>query len=161
MKTYNIQATRTFKQINIADPDKVFPLLCPVREKEWLDGWEYKMIYSKSGLIEKGCVFTTPHHGEKETIWNVSHYDKANYEIIFVRLTPEENVVKISIKLNKLKENCTEANIEYQYTALNEKQLVYLNNEQEADFEDSMKWWEKAINYFLKNGKMLEKASLN
>ena len=52
-----VQKTLTFKQLNNAEPEKVFPLLCPVREKDWLDGWNYKMIYSKSGLIEKNCVF--------------------------------------------------------------------------------------------------------
>ncbi|MGC4116046.1 MAG: SRPBCC family protein [Myxococcales bacterium] len=36
---------------------RVFPLLCPVREREWLDGWEADVLHSESGLAELGCVF--------------------------------------------------------------------------------------------------------
>ncbi|HEY3450993.1 MAG TPA: SRPBCC family protein [Myxococcales bacterium] len=36
---------------------QVFPLLCPVREREWLDGWEADVLHSESGLAELGCVF--------------------------------------------------------------------------------------------------------
>ena len=27
-----------------ASPDLIFPLLCPVREAEWIDGWSCEMI---------------------------------------------------------------------------------------------------------------------
>jgi hypothetical protein len=33
-----------------APPDRVFPLLCPVRERDWLEGWEADMVYSASGV---------------------------------------------------------------------------------------------------------------
>jgi len=47
--------TYSYRQIIHARPDVVFPLLCPVREAEWLDGWDYKMIYSESGVVEEGA----------------------------------------------------------------------------------------------------------
>ena len=34
-----IQKTFTFNQLNEGTPEQVFPLLCPVREKDWLDGF--------------------------------------------------------------------------------------------------------------------------
>lgn len=37
--------TRTYGQTINASPEQVFPLICPVRETEWLDGWRYRMIY--------------------------------------------------------------------------------------------------------------------
>ena len=40
-----------------APPGDVFPLLCPVREREWVDGWEADVLHSASGLAEPGCVF--------------------------------------------------------------------------------------------------------
>ena len=49
-----------FTQTNPATPEKVFPLLCLVREDDWLPGWKYRLIYSDSGVAELGCVFTTP-----------------------------------------------------------------------------------------------------
>jgi hypothetical protein len=147
-----------YTQINEGSIDKVFPLLCPVRERDWLDGWEYKMVYSQSGLIEKDCVFTTPHHGESATVWQVTQYDKEAHTIEFLRVTPAENVVKINIQLTALGDNQTEAQINYQYTALNEVQNLFVENELEDSFRESMAWWEKAINHYLKTGSMLKKG---
>ena len=48
-------------QTNYAAPEKVFPLLCPVREADWIPGWQYELVYSESGVAELGCVFTTRH----------------------------------------------------------------------------------------------------
>jgi hypothetical protein len=33
-----------YKQHNVAPPEKVFPLLCPVREGDWAPGWKYRLI---------------------------------------------------------------------------------------------------------------------
>ena len=109
-----VQKTLTFKQLNLAAPEKVFPLLCPVREKDWLDGWDYEMIYSKSGLIEKNCVFSTSHHGEMDTIWHVTQHNPEKFEVEFLRVTPKENVVRINIKLSPVENDKTEAEIVYQ-----------------------------------------------
>jgi hypothetical protein len=151
------QKTLNFIQINAGPIEDVFPLLCPVREKDWLDGWEYRMIYSVSGLIEKDCVFSTPHHGKFDTIWHVTQYNKANHLIEFLRVTPSENVVKINIQLEKIDAQQTRASISYQYTALSEDQNKYIENELEGAFQESMLWWEKSINHYLKTGEMLKK----
>nr|WP_321405666.1 hypothetical protein [uncultured Carboxylicivirga sp.] len=153
------QKSFSYIQTNHASIDKVFPLLCPVREKDWLDGWEYRMIYSKSGVVEENCVFATPHHGESETIWHVTQHDQEKYQIEFVRLTPGENVVRINIRLEAVSENKTHTHITYLYTGLNEKQNHYIQNQLVNDFNSSMLWWETAINYYLKNGKILKKDS--
>jgi hypothetical protein len=42
-----------------ATPERVFPLLCPVREYEWLDSWHCRMVYSESGVAEDNCIFET------------------------------------------------------------------------------------------------------
>lgn len=114
------------------------------------------MIHAKSGLIEKDCVFTTPHHGD-HTVWQVTQYDTLNYKIEFFRVTPNDNVVKINIQLERLNEQQTKAIIDYQYTALNEEQNEFINRELEQSFIKSMKWWEKSINHYLVNEKMLKK----
>jgi hypothetical protein len=51
--------TRTFTQQLVAEPSKVFPLLCPVREADWLDGWDPLVVFSQSGVAEPDCVFLT------------------------------------------------------------------------------------------------------
>ena len=157
MKFIGIQVSKTYKQINNAKPEVVFPLLCPVREKEWIDGWDYKMIFSKSGLIEKDCVFSTPHHENEETIWYVTVHDTVNYKLEFVRFTLNEAVVKINIKLDDNGNGTTSSNITYQYTALNESKNSWIKEKFDIEFKENMIWWEKAINYYIAKGEKLLK----
>lgn len=153
----NVRKTLTYRQLNTGNIKDVFPLLCPVRELDWLDGWQCTLVYSTSGLIEQGCVFTTPHHGKQETTWYVTLYDRANYSVEFVRVTPGESVVKINIVLQAISPDSTEANITYEYTSLSEAQNRFIETELEHEFKKSMMWWEKAINHYLKTGEKLLK----
>ncbi|MBP1631365.1 MAG: hypothetical protein H6Q15_2258 [Bacteroidetes bacterium] len=157
MKFNGIQASRIYKQINNAKPEDVFPLLCPVREKDWVDGWDYKMIFSKSGLIEKDCVFSTSHHGNEETIWYVTDYDKDKFKLEFVRVTPHEEVVKINIYLVDNGNGTTTSIISYQYTGLNESKNEWIEDKLDIEFKNNMIEWEKAINYYLEKGEKLMK----
>ena len=34
-------------------PATIFPLLCPVREYEWIEPWSCDMVFSESGVAEK------------------------------------------------------------------------------------------------------------
>ncbi len=58
-----------------------------------------------------------------------TQYDSINYFIEFLRVTPNENVVKIKIQLEKEDEHNTKSHISYQYTALNEKQNQFIKND--------------------------------
>ena len=40
-----------------AHPGQIFPLLCPIEEYKWIDGWECELVYSESGVVENNCVF--------------------------------------------------------------------------------------------------------
>jgi len=155
MNFKGIQISKTYNQINNAPPEVVFPLLCPVREKEWIDGWDYEMIYSKSGLIEKGCTFSTPHHGNEQTIWYVTEYDKVNYRIEFVRFSPNEEIARINIILLNNGDGTTTSSITYQYTALNDLKKDWIQDKLENEFIESMIWWEKSINHYLEKGEKL------
>jgi hypothetical protein len=49
------KADRIFRTNTIqveAPPEKVFPLLCPVREYDWVEPWKCEMIYTDSGFVE-------------------------------------------------------------------------------------------------------------
>jgi hypothetical protein len=58
-----------------AAPERVFPLLCPILEYEWLAHWRCELFHSASGVAEADCVFRTaaPHGGRM--IWVVSRYE--------------------------------------------------------------------------------------
>ena len=155
MQFQGIQRTFNFTQTNYGHIDQVFPLLCPVREKDWLDGWEYTMIYSKSGFIEKDCVFSTPNPGQLDSIWQVTQYKPASYTIEFLKFTPNENIVRINIGLKPFSSHETKVQIAYQYTSLSVSQNLFILKELEKKFYMQMLWWEKAINHYLKTGEML------
>lgn len=155
MSFTGIQVAHTYTQINNARPEKVFPLLCPVREKDWIEGWEYTLIHSVSGVAEKGCVFTTPHHGKANTVWYITEHNPHQFVVEFVRVTPNEEVVKIAIKLSDSGNETTQATITYEYTGLNEAKNQWIVNDSAKDFEENMIEWEKAINHYLETGSML------
>ncbi len=83
-----------------------------------MPGWQYKMIYSKSGVAEAGCVFTTPNGNGTETTWLVTEYDPATFRIAFSWVKPGEVAAQIAISLNKNPEGNTTALIRYAYTGL-------------------------------------------
>jgi len=140
-----------------ADPKGVFPLMCPVREADYMDGWEYEMIYSESGLIELGCAFSTPYHRNEKTIWTVSLYDPASFVIELTRFTPELEVVTISIFLKWLGSSQTEAMIRYVHTPISEVRGNYLATEYAKEFNVEMAYWENALNHYLATGERLKR----
>jgi hypothetical protein len=82
-----------------AAPERVFPLLCPVREHEWIDTWRADIVYSDTGIAEKGCVFTTADTTALTTVWTVSRYEPAAGIIEFVMVTPGLFVTTLAITL--------------------------------------------------------------
>jgi hypothetical protein len=62
--------------LRIAAPAaKVFPLLCPVLEYDWIPDWSCVMVWSKSGVAEKGAVFTTVEKPFLKMLWTCSVYE--------------------------------------------------------------------------------------
>jgi hypothetical protein len=68
-----------------AAPARVFPLLCPVREYDWIPLWHCELLFTASGVAELGCVFRTefPDSWGPE-VWVVSRFEP-NERIAFVR----------------------------------------------------------------------------
>lgn len=71
------RVTHTYRQKLCAPPARVFPLLCPVREIEWADGWLPDLVISSSGIAERDCIFITPDEFGK-AIWYVTRHEPEN-----------------------------------------------------------------------------------
>ena len=153
------RVTRTYIQHIAAPPHKVFPLLCPVREKDWLEGWDYEMVYSLSGIAERDCIFTTARHGPSKFIWIVTNYDPDHLFISFVNFMPGVRAMKISITLDENLESTTCAHITYTCTALGEPGQHFIAHQfNEGRFQHMMINWENSINHYLATGQMLKKV---
>jgi hypothetical protein len=80
-----------------AKPEVIFPLLCPVREYEWIDGWTSNLVYSKSGVAEQDCVFTTSYLGEPMT-WTCCRYEPPR-RIEYVAVAQDLMLMHLTIQL--------------------------------------------------------------
>ena len=149
--------SREYCQTIHTTPEKVFLLLCPVREAEWLDGWQYDMIYSESGLVEEGAVFSTPYEGEEDTIWIVSKHNSDTREVEFVRFTNNSRTCLLKIAVKPKGEHDSYVEISYMYTGISSTGNDFVNEFTEDVFLEAVTFWEKSMNYFLKTGEKLKK----
>ncbi len=86
-----------------APATRVFPLLCPVREYDWIPEWRCEMIHSSTGVIGPDCVFRTQFPGQDTPeIWVVSTHDPEHFRLGFVRVIPETCVTRMDIRLEPL-----------------------------------------------------------
>jgi hypothetical protein len=147
--------TRQHTQKLNATPDKVFPLLCPVKEYDWIDGWQCDMIYSKSGFNEENCIFQTEFPKEGKEIWVTSHYDPENYRVEFVRVSNDYKVIRYNIALSDNGDGRTHADWRQIVTALSEQGNQYITDSKEEDYIGLIKMLETMINHYVTTGKMI------
>jgi hypothetical protein len=139
-----------------AKPDDVFSLLCPVRESEWLDGWDYTLIYSESGYAEKGCVFISRSPGEQDTIWLITKRDPLARTITFSRVTPGSRVTELHIQVQGLARDSCRVTVSYEVTAITDEGNRYIAALSVERFRKSMAFWEKSLNYYVRTGQKLQ-----
>jgi hypothetical protein len=152
------RVTHAYTQTNNAQPQQVFPLLCPVREADWVPGWQYRLIYSQSGVAESGCVFTTPNDDGSDTTWLVTGYDPAAFTIAFAWVNPGLVAAQINIRIEAKSSNETTAHIAYAYTGLSEQGNREVERYDVAWFQHKMQSWEAAINHYLRSGRKIDAA---
>lgn len=152
------RVSHDYIQTNDASPEKVFPLLCPVREAEWVPGCQYRLIYSESGMAEDGCVFTTPNDAGPETVWMVTHYAPAAFKVAYAWVQPGVIATQIRIALAHAPGDKTSARIRYLYTGLSSAGNAVLYGYTREWFQSKMQSWERAINHYLRNGNLIPKS---
>jgi hypothetical protein len=135
-----------------AEPEAVFPLLCPVREYEWLDGWACEMIYSQSGFAESGCVFKT-RFGELAEMWHVNIYDPPR-RIEYLVIAPDMLITRLTIELTRRGEARTELLWRRLFTILSPAGQARADSwTAERERELGLR-----LDHFLKTGEMLRKG---
>lgn len=155
-KNFKGHRTTLTRTITIdSTPDAIFPLLCPVREAEWVDGWAGKPVYSVSGYAEENGLFSTEHAGEEDTLWFVTRRDTAAHEIEFVYFVPHLQVARLNIRVVPRSADKSTIDVRYIRTGIsdagNESVL-----KSEARFESMMNEWETSLNHYMKTGHLLK-----
>jgi len=144
-----------YVQNNVAPPERVFPLLCPVREADWVPGWAYELIYSKSGVAELGCVFNTLSDDGQPTVWMVTEYDPQQFVIGFAWVLAGLVATRIRISLERDGAG-TRTHIHYVYTGLSTAGNQEIERYDQDWFIHKMTSWQTAINHYLQTGRKVE-----
>lgn len=138
-----------------ARPDDIFPLLCPVREYEWIQPWQCEMVYTQSGRAELDCVFKT-HFAEDgpEDTWVVSRYEPPRH-IEFVRVNSLRGI-RYGIALSQRDDGSSKAVWTQVITGLNPDGDKFVAGCKDEAFRKKMGMLENMLNHFLKTGEMLK-----
>jgi hypothetical protein len=99
-----------------ASPEEVFPLLCPVREYEWLPGWACTMVYSDSGVAEKDAIFLTRETLGRGATWTLITYDPPRF-VEYLIVSGKDAVIRLSIGLESSGGKSTEVTWRMLFTA--------------------------------------------
>lgn len=128
-------------------PSVVFPLLCPEREKEWIPGWEARMIHSQSGFAEPGAVFATP-HADGEALWVVVEHAPDRL-VRFVRVEPDGVLVDIRAEVTADGEQRSCVDIRYAFIATRAEAVAAVRRRTTDAWEEMMVGWQRLMNAYL------------
>lgn len=135
-----------------AAPEVIFPLLCPVREYEWIPHWDCEIIHTQSGYAELGCVFTTDFHdGFAREVWVVSVYEPFA-RIAFVRTGPVRTM-RYEINLSH-HQGGTRLVWEQEITALNEDCARMVEGVSQKEFDRQFGVLERLLGDFLQSSEL-------
>jgi hypothetical protein len=143
----------TYRQQLVAPPGQVFPLLCPVRERDWARGWEPRLVVSASGLAETDCVFTTT-EGAGEAVWYVTRHDPAGHFVEMIKITPGVTACRLDIRLEPAPGGCA-ATISYTHTSLGPAGDAFVEAFTAERYATFMREWERELNHYLATGEKL------
>ena len=148
-----IRVTRSYTQRLFADPSAVFPLLCPVREADWIDGWDPLLVVSRTGVAEPDCVFTTMADSVK-AMWYITRHDPVAGCVEMLKIVPDVTACRLSIQLRAADGGC-EADITYSHTSLGPEGDALVASFTEKFYHGFMADWEARLNHYLLHGTAL------
>lgn len=85
---------------------RVFPLLCPAREHDWIPTWRATIVHSRSGFAELDCVFTTDTPDEGQRTWVCTRYEPSR-AIAYTAFSGRGHIMSLNIDLEPLDDQRT------------------------------------------------------
>ncbi len=150
-----LRIARTYTWEIPAAPEEVFPLLCPVRETQWIPGWSCELIYSNSGVAEKGCIFTTSFPGDGEEVWVISRHEPESGHFEAARFVGGSRVVTVEVSLSSSDGRSTRLVWVQTVTGLDASGNEYLEAVPEQTRQAHMDALGKMLAHYCETGKML------
>ena len=140
-----------------AAPAAVFPLLCPVREYEWVPGWSCELLFTASGVAEKGAIFRTDSpSGQGRMTWVMSAYEPAE-RIEFSCVATDGLVMRLGIGLQG-RDGGTALRWTREYTATGAEGAAWLAALRAEDIDARTDMLLRRLSHFAQTGTMLKTA---
>ena len=128
--------------------DIIFPLLCPVKEVAWAEGWDPEIIITASGFAEEGCAFVTG-KGRDRSYWVITTLDPSSGILRMVRITPDVAVCQVDIEVEAVAAGKTDVSIAYTLTSLGPGGDAHVTAFTEARYLEFMELWERELSAYL------------
>jgi len=147
------RVTRTYTQRLVAPPSAVFPLLCPVREADWIDGWDPISVIAHSGVAERDCVFVTA-ASPNDAVWYITRHEPDNGFVEMLKITPLVTACRLTVQLRPVATG-SEASITYTHTSIGPEGDAFVASFTDEYYRQFMQDWEARINHYLLHGSAL------
>ena len=143
-----VRAVREATQHYAHPPERVFPMLCPVREADWVEGWDPDVVWTGSGRVEAGCVWIMD-SGDGSAIWTTVEHDPATWRVRFVKVVPEITSCDIAIRLESDDAGGCHAQLRYVHTALGPRGRELVTHFTASHFAEFSTSWQRALANYL------------
>ena len=88
-------------------PEKIFPLLCPVLEYDWIPDWRCTMFWSRTGVAEKDVIFHTKEAFGRKAVWTCITYEPDSL-IEYLVVSGKDVIMRLTLSLKKKSAEKTE-----------------------------------------------------
>ena len=153
----NFQARREIRMYSFcvqAKRAELFPLFCPQRELEWLEGWSYNMVYSSTGFSEQDCVFKTDNAVEGPAVWFATQHQTPQI-VEYVKIAPQALALRMTIELLAIAADVTEVSVTCSFTGLTEQGNQCIEQYVAELYPNRMKIWQQSLEQYFKKRKLL------
>jgi hypothetical protein len=147
-----------------APAERIFSLLCPVAEYDWIDGWDCRLVYTRRGENEDGCVFTEGIMGPVlvgspvTSIWVTNRYDTEYHRIQFVIFTNDLAVVRYDVALTGKEGGLTRVDMNFEITAVDGKIGRLGDEEIRARLMTIVAFLSESLKHYCETGKKIKAA---
>ncbi len=160
--TNNVRRTGSHEETIEATTEDLFPLACPVAEYKWVDGWDFEMVYSESGVVEKHCIFRERMTGafllsdpDLETTWVVSDNDRDARWLRALLVLGDRAAGMFEVDGQERGDGSTKVTWNYTVTGLNEDGNQALSALEPTKIDLMLGFLGKSLKHYSETGKKL------
>lgn len=148
------RVSHVYTQHLVAPPERVLPLLTPLGERAWAEGWAPRMRWEPPGG-GAGTLFVIEHPGQPDTVWLLDTWEPPAGHVHYVHVTPGSDVTEVDIQLRPDGPDRSIASVRYTWTALGPPGVALVRSKTPEAYLRAMHHWETALNHHLTTERML------